>query len=76
MKYIFPAFMIVYGVFHLLSLFVKYPGILGHLFDSDKILGIFIFFPEKIRSAMSKIVIGFLSIGLGIFLFVILSRTP
>lgn len=76
MKFIFPSIMVAYGIFHLLSIFIKYPGFLGYLFDTDKILGVFYFFPDKIRRPLSKIVIGLCSIGLGIFLFVILSRSP
>lgn len=68
--------MIVYGILHILSLFLKYPGFLNYLFDTNKILGIFIFLPEKIREPLSKIIIGSCSIALGVFIFIILNRTP
>lgn len=72
MRFVFPVFIIIYGILHISSLFIKFPGMLSYLFDTNRILGIFIFLPEHIRIPVSKVIVGGCSIGLGIFLMFVL----
>ncbi|KQC13336.1 MAG: hypothetical protein APR63_00790 [Desulfuromonas sp. SDB] len=72
MRFVFPVFLIIYGIMNILSLFVKFPGMLNIIFDTNRIPGIFIFLPEHIRVPVSKVIVGGCAVGLGIFLMVVL----